>query len=280
MPIISTAAGGLFYARRGAAGPPLVCVHGAGGTWSHWGYQLRDLAGSAQLYALDLPGHGRSAPPGRATVAEYGAALLAFLDACSLEQVVLAGHSMGGAIALWTALEFPERVSGLALVGAAARLRVGPAILQGLQSNYAATVGLMVDRSYAPEAPAELRARAQAAYAQCDPLVCRNDFAACDRFDMLARLPELRCPVGIICGAADRMVPLAHSAELARQIPAATLTAVTGAGHMPMIEQPAAVAAALRELLARGGNSTKKAAPSSEPPAKQSASLHRDLAGK
>lgn len=253
MPTISTSDGKLFYAQRGAQGPPLVCIHGAGGTHRHWGYQLRDLVDCARVYALDLPGHGRSGLFGRATVAEYAAALLAFLDACGLEQAVLAGHSLGGAIALWLALEHPQRVLGLGLVGSAARLRVSRAILRGLAEDSAATIALIAALSYAAGAPAEVLARAQADYANCDLRVYRGDFVACQGFDVLDRLGELRCPVTIVCGANDRMVPPVNSAELQHRIANAELSIIPQAGHMPMIEQPAATSAALRQLIGAVG---------------------------
>jgi pimeloyl-ACP methyl ester carboxylesterase len=253
MPTIDTRAGAIFYARRGTAGLPVIAIHGAGGTHRHWGYQMRDLADLAPFYALDLPGHGRSALPGRASVPEYGAAVLALLDACRLDRAVLAGHSMGGAIALWAALEQPERVAGLALVGSGARLRVAPAILQGLAEDYRATQQMIVRMSYAPGAPAELLAQADADYARCDPQVYRDDFVACDGFDLRGRLGELGLPATIVCGDADRMTPPKYSHELQAGIVGAALTLVGEAGHMALIERPAVVSAALRELLARCG---------------------------
>jgi len=253
MPIIETAAGPLFYAQHGSAGLPVVAITGAGGTHRHWGYQMRDLAGIARLYTLDLPGHGRSPLPGRASVPEYGAAVLALLDACQLERAVLVGHSMGGAIALWAALERPERVAGLALVGSGARLRVAPAILQGLAADYLATQRMIVRMSYAPGTPAELLAQADADYARCDPQVYRDDFAACNDFDLRTRLGELSHPTAIVCGDADQMTPPKYSRELQAGIMGAALTMVARAGHMAMIERPAAVSAALRELVGRSG---------------------------
>jgi pimeloyl-ACP methyl ester carboxylesterase len=249
VPLITTAEGELFYARRGERGPALLCVHGAGGTHAHWGYQLRDLAGVAHVFTLDLPGHGRSPMPGRAGIAGYGAAVLALMDAIGLERAALAGHSMGGAIALWLALERPERVAGLGLIGTGARLRVAPAILAGFDGDLAANIRTIVDYSYAPSAPPEMRARAEQAYALCDPVVYRGDYLACDGLDVLARLPEIRCPVEVIVGAEDRMTPPRHSEALRGGLLGARLTLVPDAGHMVLIERPAAVTEALRELV-------------------------------
>jgi pimeloyl-ACP methyl ester carboxylesterase len=251
MPVLATHSGAIFYAQRGKAGPALLCLHGAGGTHRHWGNQLRDLSDIARVYALDLPGHGRSSATAAepASVAGYSAALLDFMDACGLDQAVLVGHSMGGAIALWTALDAPGRVLGLGLVGTGARLRVAPAILGGFDSDLAATIRLIVDYAYAPATPDALLRQAEADYAGANPVVFRNDFSACDSFDIRARLAEIHCPTAIICGSADRLTPPKYSETLRDGIPGATLTLVPNAGHMAMVEQPDAVSQALRELL-------------------------------
>ena len=251
MPSIHTSEGAIFYARRGAHGPALVCLHGAGGNHQHWGHQLGALAGIAQVYVPDLPGHGRSARPGRTTIAAYAAAVIALLEACGLPRVVLAGHSMGSAIALELALGYPERVSALALVGGGARLRVAPAFLSGIVHDTAATVRTIVSHSYAPTAPADMLARAEAGLLQCDPPVYQGDLIACDAFDVRTRLGALRCPATIICGDADQMVPLKYSLTLHEQIAGSTLVVVAGVGHMPTIERPAEVSAALRALVQR-----------------------------
>jgi pimeloyl-ACP methyl ester carboxylesterase len=251
MPRIQTRAGDLFYLQRGQEGPALVCVHGAGGTHAHWGYQLRALSSSTRVYTIDLPGHGRSPLPGRTSIATYASALLHVLDALSLERAVVAGHSMGGAIALWAALEAPERVAGLALFGAGARMRVAPAILDGLLGDRLATIHTIVSYSYPSGTPERMLQRAEISYAGCDPEVYRGDFLACDAFDVQARLGEIACPTAIVCGTDDRMTPPKYAKALCDGIAGATLELLPGVGHMAPIEQPEMVSAALRELLRR-----------------------------
>ena len=60
----------------------------------------------------DLPGHGKSAGTGRSDIADYALDMLALLDALEIESALLVGHSMGGAIALWLALEHGDRARG------------------------------------------------------------------------------------------------------------------------------------------------------------------------
>src|SRR5512138_3800323 len=99
---IARSAAGLFHADSGpapAGGPPLVLVHGAGGSQRHWAEEVRALPGR-RVIALDLPGHGRSPGPAPGTVAGLARSVLGLLDALGLETAVVAGHSMGGAVAL------------------------------------------------------------------------------------------------------------------------------------------------------------------------------------
>ena len=261
MPYLTVAGERVFYAHRQpvpAGQPPVVFVHGAGGTHRHWLYQVRDLAAPAPgdflpppTFALDLPGHGRSAGVGRDSIAAYGDWLVSFLDEADLEQAVLAGHSMGGAIALDVALRRPSRVAGLGLVATGARLRVAPAILDGILDDPGATVRLICDWAYGSGVPAEVARLGRRQMAETPPEVLHADFSACDAFDVCDRLAEISLPVTVLCGTADRLTPVKYSTYLRDQIPGATLHLVEGAGHMVMIEQPQAIVSALLGLSKR-----------------------------
>jgi pimeloyl-ACP methyl ester carboxylesterase len=251
VPTISTSTGDIFYLKRGNTGPPLICIHGAGGTHHHWGYQLRNLGDIAQVYALDLPGHGRSAPPGRDTIVGYVGAVRALMDVLGLGYAVLAGHSMGGAVALQVALDAPERVIGLGLIGVGGRMRVAPAILDGLTGDRLATIRTIVDYAYAPDVSERVRRQAEAAYALCDPSVYRGDYLACDAFDVLSRLNKIDCPTAVVCGTADRLTPPKYAEALGDRIHGSVLTLIAGAGHMAPVDRPTEVNAALRKLIAR-----------------------------
>lgn len=252
MPSIVIEGQTLVYQHSAAATPgvcpPLVLVHGAGGDYLHWPAQLRRF-GECDVYAINLPGHGQSTGPGRHTIAGYTQVLNAFAEALALPPFILAGHSMGGAIALDFALHNGSRLAGLALVGTGARLRVNEAILDGLIHDFGATTAQLIEWLYAPAFLAVWRERALAQLRANDPQTLRNDFVACDSFDLRSQVSSLTHPTLIICGVADKMTPMKVSEALQQAIPHSQLQRVEDAGHMVMVEQPAVVTALFREFL-------------------------------
>jgi pimeloyl-ACP methyl ester carboxylesterase len=250
MPYLVVAGAKTFYVHRRPLPiqpPSLVFVHGAGGSHRHWLYQVRDLL-PAETYALDLPGHGRSNGPGRDSIAAYGDWVVAFLDAAGLERVVLVGHSMGGAIALDLAVRYPDRLAGLGLIATGARLRVAPAILQGIQQDAQAAVDLICDWAFGPEVSPEMLRLCRRQMGETSPEVLYGDYCACDAFDALDRLGQIASPTMVLCGTQDRLTPNKYAVYLRDRIRGAVLQLVEGAGHMVMIEKPQVVARALLEF--------------------------------
>jgi pimeloyl-ACP methyl ester carboxylesterase len=222
-------------------------VHGAGGSRLHWPAQLRRMPG-ATVYALDLPGHGRSKGNGCETIDCYAEAVVAFLDAVAVNQAVIVGHSMGGAIGQVLALEASERVSALVLVGTGARLRVAPAILEGIRDDFEEAIDLVTWYAWSPDADPSLMELGRDALLETSPDVLLGDFVACDRFDIMDRLADIKVPALVIGGSADRLTPPKYARFLAEHVPDARLVIVKGAGHMVMLEQPEQVAEPAREF--------------------------------
>lgn len=232
--------------------PPLVLIHGAAGTHLSWPPQIRRMPDRTVL-AIDLPGHGRSAGGPASSIAAHVQVLCAWLDGLGIRSAVLTGHSMGAAIALVLALDYPRRVGGLALLGAGASLRVHPNLLEK-SSNPAAfdeAVRLITRWSFSKTSPRRLTELVERRMAETAPEVLYGDLMACDSFDVRERLPEIACPVQVICGAEDRMTPLRESRFLAEKIPAGSLVIIPGCGHMAMLERPEVVAQALETFFAR-----------------------------
>lgn len=235
--------------------PSLLCLHGSGGRGDQFAEMFAQLEGGVNAAALDLPGHGATPGPAMNRVEDYAAWVAGFIVAGPVRPVLL-GHSLGGAIALTVGLTRPELLSGLVLWGTGARLKVLPAILEGLASAAEAavdtTLGLVVENAYSFAAHPSLKILGRAHLAKADPRVILGDYSACDRFDVMARLGEIGLPTLVVCGADDRLTPLKYSQYLADHIAGARLSVIPGSGHMLQEERPVAAARALLDFLVPG----------------------------
>jgi pimeloyl-ACP methyl ester carboxylesterase len=230
---------------------PVVLLHGAGGMHLHWTPEMRRLP-DCRLYALDLPGHGKSDEVGGLqTIAAYVERIQAWLSAVGLSRAVFIGHSMGGAIALEMALRYPEQVLGLGLVATGARLRVNPELLSNAANptTFYKAIEMLVSWSFSAHAPSRLVELATKRFGEVRPSVLYGDLLACNAFDVSDSLGQVICPTLCVCGAEDRMTPLRNSQFLVGQIPHAQLLIIPEGGHMLMLEQPLAVAAAFSNFL-------------------------------
>jgi pimeloyl-ACP methyl ester carboxylesterase len=158
---------------------------------------------------------------------------------------------MGGGIVLDVALRFPEHVAGLGLVATGARLRVAPVILEGIEQDFQAAVRLISDWAFGPDVSPEMRRLGCRQMSETPARVLHGDFSACDDFDVMDRLGEIRVPALVVCGRQDRLTPAKYAVYLRDHIPDAKLHLVDGAGHMVMVEQPGAVARALASFLSQ-----------------------------
>lgn len=220
-------------------------VHGAGGTAASW--DLQRLAFPSSV-AVDLPGH-RGEGQGRHRVEDYAAWLHATAHEHGWPPMVLAGHSLGGAIGLTYALAHGKDLKGVVLVSTGAKLRVLPAILDGLLADPAGTVDLIVTTCLAPGADPRLARRLREAMLAVPAEVTLGDYQACNAFDVMARLMEIRIPALVIGGREDRMTPPKFAEYLHAHLPDSRLVGVGGAGHMAHVERPRQVNEAIRQFL-------------------------------
>jgi pimeloyl-ACP methyl ester carboxylesterase len=171
------------------------------------------------------------------------------MDAVGVDPAAVVGHSMGGAVAQQLALGRVGRVSSLVLVGTGARLRVAPAILNGIREDFDGAVDLITRYAWSSSADAALIELGRRDLRDTGPDVLLDDFRACDRFDVMERLGEIDCPTLVIGGSADRLTPLKYSRYLSERIAGARLVTVPGAGHMVMLERSDEVVAAISDFL-------------------------------
>lgn len=246
-------ANGLYYFAHGETlqnRPPVLLLHGAGGTHLNWPPQVRRLEGQ-RLFALDLPGHGKSEGVGRQDILQYARAVTEFMKSLRLSAAVVVGHSMGSAIALTMALQFPKRVLGLGLLGGGAKLRVAKSILElaAKPETFPALIQMLSDLSYGPHADPRLKELGAQRLAETRPAVLYGDFLACDAFDVMQKVNRLKVPTLLLCGSEDQMTPPNRSEYLHSQIESSRLHILPGLGHMLMLEAPDETARLLGEFL-------------------------------
>jgi pimeloyl-ACP methyl ester carboxylesterase len=172
--------------------------------------------------------------------------------------LVLCGASMGGMVAMEAARQAPDLVHGLALLGTDARpdspemiaLRES-AIELFAQGRAREVIAPNIAMAFHPDhAPALGSAYLEFVLAAGADQLIRQNRAVIARPDARPHLPQLRCPVLVLCGEADRLTPPERSREIAELVPTAQLVMVPRCGHMLTMEQPALVNAALAKWLA------------------------------
>ncbi|RME06070.1 MAG: alpha/beta fold hydrolase [Anaerolineae bacterium] len=240
-----------YFAHRAgdATHPPIVLIHGAGGNAFVWPTEVRRLP-DFDVYAPDLPAHGKSQGTPSQSIEGYAHSILQWLESLHIPRAVFVGHSMGGAIALSLAIHHPETVLGLGLLATGARLKVAPALLENTQraESLPLVLNALEEWAFGPHADKTLVTSAMRRIAATRPAVLHADFLACDRFQCREHLADIHCPTLVMCGDADRMTPLRLSQFLADEIPQARLHVLPETGHMLMLEQPRAVAEALHQF--------------------------------
>jgi len=243
---------GMYYFNNDGnwAQPAVILIHGAGGSNLYWPPEIRRLK-NQRIYALDLPGHGRSEGIGRQSIADYARSVLEFMESLKIHKAILVGHSMGGAVALWLGIHNPSRTLGLGLISTAPRLHVSPELLAN--SSVSATLPLAIkkaiDLSFGPDADPRTKELAAQRMTETRYPVLHGDLLACDVFDETSLLGRAKAPTMIICGSEDRMTPARYSEAMHTRIKKSMLQIVDGAGHMVILEQPLRVANNLQLFL-------------------------------
>lgn len=251
-------------------GRTLVFVHGMGGNVTHWEYVLPELARGRRVAGLDLIGFGASRKPNvDYTIERMSDHLLSFLADRGIRKATLVGHSMGGTVAVMTALRRPDIVEGLALVGAAglapfpAWMRWGSHLVLHdrllyplLRHGYDWILdNVFVDPPQTNECVRHFRKDTLEDVSGIVPHL--RDFARVGasasrsivHLDLSNRLHELEMPVLAVWGEEDRLVRLPGVRDALDRIPRLRRLFLPRTGHMAMIERPGETIAEIERFL-------------------------------
>ncbi len=249
-------------------GPPLVLVHGLGGTIENWRALAPPLAARHRVLVPDLPGHGHSALLAEAPdVDPVADAVLAVVDAEDASPAVWVGHSLGGLVALRAAVRRPDAVRGIVLAAAAGIGSTAPSARVALTALGLVQPGRLIAPFRQAVAGSRLgRSAVFGWWGVADPAGLDPELAeaflvgpahhadtqqaarALLASDPRAELDLVGCPCLCLWGASDNWVRLEDGMEYARRL-RAPLRAIAGCGHLLIGERPDACLAAIEEFV-------------------------------
>jgi pimeloyl-ACP methyl ester carboxylesterase len=234
--------GGVHIRKPNARGT-LVLVHGAGQN-RHALIPLADAIRELDVVALDLPGRGASSGPPAPSVRE-AAEMIALVanDPALRAPVIVAGHSLGGAVMLELALT--HSVAGLVLLCTGARLRVREAIFEDARAVLAGVKPRTRAQGFGPSVDPDLLATLDASFDEVPPLSTLADWTMANGFDRLSDIGRVSAPTLIVHGDDDPFTPLKYAEHLVRHIPNAELVRIEGGSHMATVERAVEVARAI-----------------------------------
>lgn len=235
----------IYYEAMLSGKPPVLVCHGAGQDTISWRFNLDTFADLFDVYALDLPGHGKSQLAPGGAIDDYGdfvPYVAGFMQQLKVKQYAFIGHSFAGGLGLHLALAHPDRVTALVLIdgtGCPSKAWGGDAFsivsvnpVDWLEVNFRLICGPATDHARAEEIASDVRRC-------CAPEVALGDIAAFAKTDLRTRLGSIKVPVGFIHGEEDWSIPHELGRETQQLLGGKTaFRLLEGVGHFPHTERP------------------------------------------
>lgn len=243
-------------------GLPLLFIHGFPLNRQAWSRQIEAFKSRHRVIAPDLRGFGESgSSTAPVSMSRFAEDIWALLEHLVTGPVILAGHSMGGYIALAFAKAYPQCLRGLALVSTKAgrdSLEVANTRRSTAEKVRSAGTAVVLD-AMAPKmlSPAN-RDEAMAAHVRDLMTPASREgivnalLGMAERPDAAGWLGDIRVPTLVVTGSDDSIMPVSESEAMAKVIPAARLRVIPGAGHLVAVDQADAFNETMREWLAWG----------------------------
>lgn len=251
---------GLVHYEAHGRGQPVILLHGWLESWDHWLGTMESLSRGHKAYALDFWGFGESEKQAESfTVQDYIEMVNQLMEYLGIMRAPVIGHSMGGTVSLGLALEYPERVQKVAVVGSpvvgdglALFLRLAARrSLASLAYRVPGALPLGV-RLFSPFLARDWKTWYQMFERDLSRTTLASfhySIASLRKTDLRPRLKEIQVPVLGVFGLADRIVDPEQGEVLARCIPAAEVCYFERSGHFPMADEPERFYRALCEFL-------------------------------
>jgi len=199
--------------------------------------------------APDLPGHPRGEIC--TSIEAYSDWLHSYFQEKGYTDVVLAGHSLGGGIALMHALKYPKDLKGIVMIGSGARLRVLPLIIEAVEGKLGDTQGWIREliEPLHGTVDEQLRRVIIPKLAEVGPAAQLNDFHCCDKFDVMDRVSQIKLPALCIVGDQDNMTPPKYAQYLAVKMPDCRVSIIEGGTHLAFLEKSLEVNRAIESFI-------------------------------
>ncbi|MCC3281273.1 alpha/beta fold hydrolase [Arthrobacter caoxuetaonis] len=226
----------------GKDGPDIVLVHGIGASARYFERLAAELSAGARVHCLELPGHaGLPRPPEPLTMQGYADVVLQALRQAGIGRAHMVGHSMGAQVAVETAILSPEMVSSLLLLGPTVNRAEHHAVLQGMR----------LAQDTLRERPA-LNRILFTDYLRAGPPWYLSTLRRMMDHRLEDRLALVSCPVAVVRGARDPIVPPSWLLRLQDARPGILIGEVPGAPHVLMWNRPAETAAWVHRMVEAG----------------------------
>lgn len=250
------------YDERGT-GEPLVLLHGGESDHRMFGQFVDEFRGDLRTLALDQRDTGGTLNPSTDyTIADLAADVAAFIDAAGIDRAHVMGVSYGGMIAVQAAIDYPDRLKSVILTATSAG---GPAFQEDTENLKRTSLAafaegpdardrvmseLLLSPPFAEQHP-EVLTYIKSILLTREPSAAQRRYEAWFNHDCTDSLPAIKVPTLILHGSDDPAVRVDNATLMAEHIPAARLKVFDGLRHGLIFEQPAAVAAAVREFIAQ-----------------------------
>lgn len=253
----------IHYIRQGN-GSPVILIHGFGGSTYTWRKLIPCLADTHTVYAIDLPGFGLSDKPPRSdySLAAQAHTVIAWMDRLNLSRATLVGHSMGGVVAAYAALERPSVIENLILVEPGFYHGKAPSFLRYLffplqrifaKSFYTRTGRIrslamsFYNKDLVTDEVLEGYLKAAKTPGAVDALAHMMSSAAGESYEGLSA--RISVPTLLVWSSTNKNNPLSDGERLAREIRHSRLIVVQDSGHYIQEEQPLVLADSIKKFL-------------------------------